>query len=81
MVVRPRRVVARASPDRPKLEDMPLSSVPSTASVVRELERVVASLDKGNVRGAARLELLRRQAALGDLRDAISERARRASAS
>jgi hypothetical protein len=53
------------------------SSVPSNSNVKLELERVAAALDKGKVQGQERLALLRRQAALGDLRDAIAERARR----
>ena len=53
------------------------SSVPSNSNVKRELERVAAALDKGKIQGQERLALLRRQAALGDLRDAIAERARR----
>ena len=53
------------------------SSVPSNSNVKLELERVAAALDKGKIQGQERLALLRRQAALGDLRDAIAERARR----
>jgi hypothetical protein len=53
------------------------SIVPSNSNVVRELERVAALLAKGGVGGAQRLALLRRQAALGDLRDAVAERLRR----
>ena len=53
------------------------SFVPSNSNVMRELERVAAALDKGKIQGPERLSLLRRQAALGDLRDAIADRARR----
>ena len=56
---------------------MSSSSVPSNSNVKRELERVAVALDKQPLPNAERLSLLRRQAALGDLRDAIAERARR----
>ncbi|MEA2179779.1 MAG: hypothetical protein QOF29_2888 [bacterium] len=49
-----------------------------TPSVVRkELDGVAAKLAAGKVTGEKRLALLRRQAELGDLRDAMAERARR----
>jgi hypothetical protein len=57
---------------------MRTSAVPANSNVLRELERVAAALDKDRVGGPKRLSLLRRQAALGDLRDAIADRARRA---
>lgn len=60
---------------------MPSSPIPSTATIARELERVAAALGKHRISGPKRLALLRRQAALGDLRDAITERARRRLAS
>jgi hypothetical protein len=43
----------------------------------RELKSVAAKLADGGSTGEERLALLRRQAALGDLRDAIALRARR----
>jgi hypothetical protein len=49
-----------------------------TPSVVRkELEAVADKLAAGKITGEKRLALLRRQAELGDLRDAMAERARR----
>jgi hypothetical protein len=41
-----------------------------------ELERVDASLEKGKATGQDRLAILRRQAALGDLRDELARRQR-----
>ncbi|HMJ32783.1 MAG TPA: hypothetical protein VK501_02610 [Baekduia sp.] len=46
--------------------------------VVRELTNVAEKLDGGNVPTEKRLTLLRRQAQLGDLLDAIDLKARRA---
>jgi hypothetical protein len=48
------------------------------ADVLKDLEGVADKLADGRVSGEKRLALLRRQAQLGDLRDAIAERARRA---
>jgi hypothetical protein len=49
-----------------------------TPSIVRkELEGVADKLAAGKVTGEKRLDLLRRQAELGDLRDAMADRARR----
>jgi hypothetical protein len=49
-----------------------------TASVVlKELQRVADKLAAGEITGEQRLALLRRQAELGDLRDAMADRARR----
>ena len=53
------------------------SFVPSNSNVLRELERVAVALGKDRLPTAERMKLLRRQAALGDLRDAIADRARR----
>ncbi len=47
--------------------------------VLKELERVGDKLAAPGLTGEKRLDLLRRQAQLGDLRDALAERARRAS--
>ena len=48
-----------------------------SSALVKELEGVAAKLADGSSTGKARLALLRRQAELGDVRDAIDERARR----
>jgi hypothetical protein len=47
------------------------------SAVIEELERVAEQLAAVKVPRQKRLELLRRQAQLGDLRDAVAERARR----
>jgi len=52
----------------------------SIKQTIRELDAVNAKLDMQRVTGTARLALLRRQAELGDLRDAAREAGRRASA-
>lgn len=57
---------------------MAISLVPSNSNLTKELERVAVALDKQRLGSDSRLALLRRQAALGDLRDALAERARRA---
>ena len=51
--------------------------VPGNSNLARELTRVSAALDQAPSGSAKRLEMLRRQAALGDLRDDIAQRARR----
>jgi hypothetical protein len=48
-----------------------------TSALLRELEGVAAKLADRSFIGQDRLALLRRQAELGDVRDAIDERARR----
>jgi len=48
--------------------------------ILKELDVVSAKLQGQRVSGAARLELLRRQAALGDRRDAALDAERRGSA-
>jgi hypothetical protein len=48
--------------------------------IVKELAVVRAELEGPRVQGAARLELLRRQANLGDRRDSALDAARRKSA-
>jgi hypothetical protein len=54
--------------------------VPSNSNVLVELKRVAAHLDRTPHDSADRMVLLRRQAALGDLRDDIEQRARRRAA-
>jgi hypothetical protein len=54
--------------------------VPSNSNVLVELKRVAASLARTPHDSADRMPLLRRQAALGDLRDDIEKRARRRAA-
>ena len=56
---------------------MAISLVPSNSNLTKELERVAVALDKQRLGSDDRLALLRRQAALGDLRDALADRARR----
>jgi hypothetical protein len=46
--------------------------------ILRQMETVAARLESPKLVGQQRLALLRRQAELGDLRDALAERARRA---
>jgi hypothetical protein len=57
--------------------DGPPRLIPSNSNVLLELERVADALDKTPHASMKRLPLLRRQAALGDLRDEIAQRARR----
>ena len=49
----------------------------NSAALVKELQGVAAKLGDGSSTGRDRLALLRRQAELGDVRDAIDERLRR----
>jgi hypothetical protein len=51
--------------------------IPGNSNIALELTRVSAALDQTPFGSAKRLPLLRRQAALGDLRDDIAKRARR----
>ncbi|MCW3008035.1 MAG: hypothetical protein JWP17_2661 [Solirubrobacterales bacterium] len=53
----------------------------TNAAVLKQLATVSEQLAAGKVTGEKRMDLLRRQAQLGDLRDAIAERARRNAAS
>ena len=55
---------------------MPKAPVMSGAVLQDELQRVAEALAGSTVRGPERLALLRRQATLGDLRDALAQRAR-----
>jgi hypothetical protein len=48
-----------------------------SAPIIKELEGVARKLADAGLTGEDRLALLRRQAQLGDLRDAIALRARR----
>lgn len=48
------------------------------ATMHQELEAVAAKLDTPGITREERLALLRRQAQLGDLRDALAQRERRA---
>jgi cell division protein FtsB len=51
------------------------------SAVIKELDRVGDKLAAKGLAADKRMALLRRQAQLGDLRDAIAQRARRAAAS
>lgn len=51
----------------------------SQTQLVKELAGVSEKLDSPRLTGEKRMALLRRQAQLGDLRDMLEERARRAS--
>jgi hypothetical protein len=51
------------------------------SAVIKELDRVADKLATKGLATDKRMALLRRQAQLGDLRDAIAQRARRAAAS
>jgi hypothetical protein len=46
--------------------------------ILRQMETVSQRLDSPKLNSQQRMALLRRQAELGDLRDALAERARRA---
>lgn len=52
-----------------------------SAVIIKELDRVGDKLAAKGLTRDKRMDLLRRQAQLGDLRDAIAQRARRAAAS
>jgi hypothetical protein len=57
-----------------------MASTLDRSHLLKELASVQDELANPQLTGQQRLALLRRQAALGDLRDAIAERARRAAA-
>lgn len=59
---------------------MPPAPTLSGAALQEELQRVAEALAGSDVKGPDRLALLRRQATLGDLRDALAQRDRGASA-
>jgi hypothetical protein len=48
------------------------------AQILRQIDTVSQRLDSPKLNSEQRMALLRRQAELGDLRDALAERARRA---
>ncbi len=52
----------------------------SAAALTQELQRIAEALAGNEVKGPDRLELLRRQATLGDLREALAQRERRGTA-
>jgi hypothetical protein len=56
-------------------------STASMKTTIRELDAVTAKLAAQRVTGPARLELLRRQAQLGDRRDVLLDARRKAAAS
>lgn len=53
---------------------LPKNKPVTTHSLATEFERVKADLDDPKATGERRLELLRRQADIGDLRDALADR-------
>ncbi len=55
---------------------MPPVPALSGAALQQELQRVAETLAGNDVKGPERLALLRRQATLGDLRDALAQRKR-----
>jgi len=55
---------------------MPRAPALSGTALQEELQRVAAALASNEVKGPDRLALLRRQATLGDLRDALAQRKR-----
>jgi hypothetical protein len=60
-------------------KDVPMQAI-SINQTIRELDAVNKKLDMQRVTGTARLALLRRQAELGDLREAARDAGRRAAA-
>jgi len=52
-------------------------NVLSATALKEELQRIAEALAGKNLKGPDRLALLRRQATLGDLRDALAQRERR----
>ncbi len=57
-----------------------MTRVLTRTMVLKELDGVANRLAAEKITGKQRLELLRRQAQLGDLRDALADRARRTAA-
>ncbi len=55
---------------------MPKAPALSAAALQEELQRVAEALADRDLKGPDRLALLRRQATLGDLRDALAQRDR-----
>jgi hypothetical protein len=57
-----------------------MSTTASRIQILRQLETVAQRLESPKLTGPQRMALLRRQAELGDQRDVLAERARRAAA-
>ncbi|HWH93550.1 MAG TPA: hypothetical protein VNT03_06785 [Baekduia sp.] len=57
-----------------------MTTTGTRSQILRQMETVAQRLDSARLTGPQRMALLRRQAELGDLRDALVERARRAAA-
>lgn len=55
-----------------------MTSTATRPQLLKAIETVAHQLDSPKLSGPKRMALLRRQAELGDLRDALAERARRA---
>jgi hypothetical protein len=58
-----------------------MQSSATRKQIVQQMETVARRLESPSLNGPQRMALLRRQAELGDLRDALAERARRAASS
>src|SRR3954447_13373323 len=72
--------IPRARSRAHRFMDYPEGMKPSLtqSQLVKELAGTAAKLDSPKLTGEKRMALLRRQAQLGDLRDMMAERARRA---
>jgi hypothetical protein len=57
-----------------------MSTTATRIQILRQLETVAERLESPRLTGPQRMALLRRQAELGDQRDVLAERARRAAA-
>ncbi|HWI72165.1 MAG TPA: hypothetical protein VNT55_09430 [Baekduia sp.] len=55
-----------------------MHSAATRTQILHQMETVAQRLESPKLNGPQRMALLRRQAELGDLRDALAERARRA---
>jgi hypothetical protein len=55
-----------------------MNSTGTRTQILRQMETVASRLESPKLGSQQRMALLRRQAELGDLRDALAERARRA---
>jgi hypothetical protein len=55
-----------------------MTSTATRIQILRQMETVASRLESPKLNGPQRMALLRRQAELGDLRDALADRARRA---
>lgn len=55
-----------------------MATTSTRAQILQQMEKVSAQLESPKLSATQRMALLRRQAELGDLRDAFAERARRA---